>query len=231
MEVSILLPCLNEINTLPSVLSKLSKLSFAGNAEVIAVDDGSCDDTFHFLNSNKFSYPFKMICAKHSASLGKGAALSTALGLSKGKIIMIQDADCEYDPSDLERFYEKVKYGGYDAVFGSRLLSGDNDVYSAFYFWGNKIMTFLINILFSGKLTDSYTGRKVFKRECAQSVFPESEGFEAEAEMCCRLLNKKFHYCEIPISYSPRSRKEGKKIKFSDSVKGFLKIVELRLKL
>ncbi len=217
--------------SLPSVLSNLSKLSFASRLEVVAVDDGSDDGSFSFINSNKGKYPFKLVCARHSSSLGKGAALSTGLGLSSGNIIMIQDCDMEYPAEDLEKMYSRIKEGGYDAVFGSRLLSGDNECYNAFYFWGNKFITALINLFFAGRFTDAYTGRKAFTKECAAKVFPSSPGFECEAEMCCRLLAGRFHYCEIPVSYFPRKRSEGKKIVFADAVKGFLKIVKLRFEI
>lgn len=230
MEVSLIVPCCNEIKTLPEVLDRLSSLSFAPESEVIAVDDGSCDGTFSFLNSARHNYPFRLVPVKHSQNFGKGAAISTGLDLASGKIVMIQDADLEYDTSALEELYHKLKNCGYDVALGSRIIEKNNRNYNWLYLAGNRFLTFVINLFFSGRLTDSYTCHKAFKASLAKTLALESEGFEAEAEICCKMLSRKYHYCEVPVRYQPRGRDEGKKINFKDAVKGFIKIIKLRLK-
>lgn len=226
-KVSIIIPSYNELKTLPKVLEELNSLPL-DNMEVIVVDDGSLDGTFSYLNKVKNNFKFSLIPLRHENNCGKGSAIITGINYASGNYIVIQDADLEYDPKNIVLLYSKLHDSGYDVVFGSRFLSENADTYNIFYLWGNKFLTFLINFLFNFRITDSYTCYKAFKSEIAKSLSLSSEGFEIEAEISCKIAYRKYSFCEVPISYKPRSRKEGKKINYKDAIKGFCKIIQLR---
>lgn len=231
MKTTIVIPSYNEMKTLPAVLKAVSALPL--EMEVIVVDDGSKDGTREWLEkaiaAREFPCDLKLI--KHEANKGKGGALITGFNAASGDIAIVQDADLEYDPSQIPELVRPIKEGRADAVFGSRMLSARTYTYSRVYLAGNKLLTFLVQLLFGLKVTDSYTCYKAFRTPLLRKMKISSTGFEIEAELSCKTAFLGLRFLELPIKYTSRSRQEGKKINYKDAVKGVLKILALRLSL
>ncbi|MBU2574401.1 MAG: glycosyltransferase family 2 protein [Elusimicrobia bacterium] len=230
MKTSIVIPSYNEIKTLPEILKRIAALAI--DKEVLVVDDGSVDGTREWLDKAAAErlFPFDLKVIKHAVNKGKGGALRTGFEAAAGDIVIIQDADLEYDPKYIPEIVKPVAEGVCDVVYGSRLLTGDAKPYNIVYLWGNQFLTFLIDLLFFAKITDSYTCYKAFSAPVVRSLGLVSDGFEIEAEISCKVAFRKYRFSEVPIVYASRSRQEGKKINYKDAVKGMLKILGLRLK-
>ena len=231
MKVSIVVPCYNEIKTLPEVFKRLAALPI--EKEVIAVDDGSVDGSREWLDSalEKKLFPLDLKVIKHGRNKGKGGALITGFSAASGGIITVQDADLEYDCRYIPEIVRPIAEGRADAVYGSRLLSGQSEIYNILYLWGNRFLTFLVNLLFGSRITDSYTCYKAISAPFLRTLNLSSDGFEIEAEISCKIAFKKARFEEVPVIYIPRSREEGKKINCKDAVKGVFKILWLRFTL
>lgn len=231
MKTTIVIPSYNEMRTLPSVLETLGGVPL--EKEVIVVDDGSVDGTREWVEKSiaarKFPYELRLI--KHERNRGKGGALITGFGAASGDIAIVQDADLEYDPSQIPALVKPIEEGRADAVFGSRMLMDKAQTYSRLYLTGNKFLSFLISLLFGVRMTDSYTCYKAFRTPLLRRMRLVSDGFEIEAELACKTAFMGLRFAELPISYISRSRREGKKINYKDAVKGVLKILALRLTL
>ena len=228
MKVSVIIPSFNELKTLPEILKRISALSI--DKEVVVVDDGSTDGTREWLELAVLdrTFPFDLKVIEHAVNKGKGGALVTGFAAATGDVAVIQDADLEYDPFCIMEIVKPLIEGGYDVVYGSRMLSGRAETYSILYLWGNQFLTFLIATLFGVKMTDSYTCYKAFKTPLVCSLGLVSAGFEIEAEISCKVAYRKYKFVEVPIPYKPRSRGEGKKINYRDAIKGVRKIFDLR---
>ncbi len=231
MKTTIVIPSYNEMKTLPAVLKAVAVIPL--DKEVIVVDDGSRDGTRDWLEKaiagREFPCDLKLI--KHEKNKGKGGALITGFNAASGDITIVQDADLEYDPSQIPDLVRPIKEGRADAVFGSRMLSARTYTYSRIYLAGNKLLTFLVGLLFGLKVTDSYTCYKAFRTPLLKKMGIVSNGFEIEAELSCKTAFLGLRFLELPIKYTSRSRKEGKKINYKDAVKGVLKILWLRFTL
>lgn len=220
-ELTILVPVYNEAATIASVMRALTELW--GDAEIIYIDDGSKDDSLRILKEN--ARPRDIVLTKPNG--GKGSAIR--LGLEKGSspFTVIQDADLEYDPSEIRLLLADAKANSGCAVFGSRFLKPNPNLYKR-YLLGNKVMTGITNMLFHARLTDSYTCYKLFPTDLMRSLPLTARGFELEAELCAYPLKKGVTIREIPISYKPRSLEEGKKIRFRDAWKGMKTLLKIR---
>lgn len=223
MKLSIIMPIFNEINLIDQVLEKLHHLRFKNiDKELIIVDDGSTDGTSELLSSYQHKYHFTLL--KHPQNLGKGAAVKTALKKATGQIILIQDADLEYDIKDYPHLLQPILASQTSFVLGSRPFIG-----SPLYLLGRRLYTTLFNLLYDIKLTDPATMYKVFKTECLKSVNFKSNHFELDWEIVAKLIKKGFIPIEIPVSYKPRSIQQGKKIIFfRDSWQVLLAIIRFR---
>lgn len=231
MRTTIVIPSYNELPTLPAVLKTIGGLQL--DKEVVVVDDGSTDGTREWLEKAIAGreFPYELRLVKHPANKGKGGALITGFNAAAGEIVIIQDADLEYDPACIPELVRPIAEGRADAVFGSRILSGRSETYSQLYLAGNKFLTFLVSTLFGVPMTDSYTCYKAFSAPELRRLRLVSNGFEIEAELACKTAFLGLRFEEVPIVYTSRSRREGKKINYKDAVKGVLKIFALRLSL
>ena len=220
MKLSIIIPCYNEKNTIEIILKKiiqnLNEYKFL-NYEILIVDDCSTDGTNQILkqldNDNKIFIHF------HNKNLGKGAAIHTALKHLTGEVVIIQDADLEYDPSDYDKLLTPFFEANADVVYGSRFLGGGkySRVHFFWHYLANKILTFICNLFTNLNLTDMETGYKVFKSSALKSISLKEETFSFEPEVTIKLSKKKFKFFEVPITYNGRSYNEGKKIGLKDA--------------
>ena len=219
-KLSIIIPCYNEKDTIEIILKKiiqnLNKYKFS-NYEILIVDDCSTDGTIQILKQldkdNKIAIHF------HDKNLGKGAAIHTALKHLSGEVVIIQDADLEYDPSDYHKLLTPFFEANADVVYGSRFLGGGkySRVHFFWHYLANKILTFICNLFTNLNLTDMETGYKVFKSSALKSISLKEETFSFEPEVTIKLSKKKFKFFEVPITYNGRSYDEGKKIGLKDA--------------
>ena len=218
-KISVVIPCYNEENTISQVIIKVEKslLNLNLDYEIIVVDDHSSDDSSNKLIEFKNQKKIKLFT--HSQNLGKGAAIATGLKNISGEIILIQDADLEYDPDDYKKLILPFYEANADVVYGSRFLGGGKYV-RIHFFWhyvANKILTLLCNMIANLNLTDMETGYKLFRYEKIKDLKIKEKSFGFEPEITIKLAKKKSKFFEVPISYNGRSYKEGKKIGLKDA--------------
>ena len=219
--LSIIIPAYNEANFIGDVIRRVQEAPY--EKEIIIVDDGSVDGTRDILKS--LTDPNITVVLKE-VNQGKGAALREGFARAKGDIIIIQDADLEYDPRDYPKLLEPILEGKADVVYGSRFLGGPHRVLYFWHYIGNMGVTLLSNMFTNLNLTDMETGYKVFKREVLKDITIESNRFGFEPEITAKIAKKRFRVFEIPISYYGRSYEEGKKITWRDGIKAFFTIVK-----
>ena len=219
-KLSILIPCFNEKLTIISIIDEvrksLKKNNFL-NYEIIVIDDFSSDGTTQILKNIENDKDITIFY--HSQNKGKGSAIQTALKNITGDIVIVQDADLEYDPSDYNKLLLPFFETNADIVYGSRFIGGGKYV-RIHFFWhylANKILTFICNIFINLNLTDMETGYKVFKSSALKSITLIEKSFSFEPEVTIKLAKKKFKFFEVPISYNGRSYEEGKKIGLKDA--------------
>ncbi|MGD9576969.1 MAG: glycosyltransferase family 2 protein [Syntrophorhabdus sp.] len=224
MLLSIIIPAFNEVAFLPEVIRRVRETPY--DKEIIIVDDGSTDGTLEYLKSLK-EKGVKVI--PHKENIGKGAAVRSGLAASTGDVIIVQDADLEYDPRDYPALLGPIIDGKADVVFGSRFLGGPHRV---LFFWhsvGNFLITLISNMLTDLNLTDMETGYKVFRREVFNHISIESDRFGFEPEITSKVAKKGFRIYEVPISYSGRGYQEGKKITWKDGIKAIFTVLKYNL--
>jgi glycosyltransferase involved in cell wall biosynthesis len=225
MTLSIIIPVFNEEKTIAKVIERVLDQDFNGyDKQIIVVDDGSTDKTgkeIEKLETEKFVF------LSHSKNLGKGAAIKTALEHVTGDVVIVQDADMEYNPADINLLIKKLE-SSIDVVYGSRELHPERRGYPH-YVLGVRLLTFLVNLRFKSKLTDVYTCYKLFPAHIIKSLDLKSNGFEIEMELTVKTLKKKYKIKEVAINYTPRKFVEGKKIRFRDAIKGVLTFFEFSI--
>jgi glycosyltransferase involved in cell wall biosynthesis len=218
-KLSIIIPCYNEKNTINIILNKIIeslKNYKILNYEIIIIDDCSNDGTRELLN--KIQDP-KIKIFLHDRNQGKGGAIQTAIKKITGELIIIQDADLEYDPFDYNKLLLPFFETNADIVYGSRFLGGGKYV-RIHFFWhylANKLLTFICNLFTNLNLTDVETGYKVFKSQVIKSINLKEKTFSFEPEVTIKLAKKKYKFYEVPITYNGRSYDEGKKIGLKDA--------------
>ena len=218
MTLSIIIPVYNEKNTIQTIIEKVIRFKEL-EKEVIVVDDCSTDGTSEILQllSKKYS---EIRYLKNEKNLGKGAAIRKALEIITKDIVIIQDADLEYDPKDYSKLLEPILEKNAEVVYGSRFLGGGPVRVHLFWnFLANKILTLVTNILVNMNFTDMETGYKLFKSEVIKSINLKENSFGIEPEITIKLAKKKYIFFEVPISYYGRGYDEGKKIKTLDAFK------------
>jgi glycosyltransferase involved in cell wall biosynthesis len=224
MILSIIISVFNEEKTIEKIIERMENVLLKDAVkQIIIVDDCSTDNTKNILK--KFEH--KYLILHHGKNMGKGAAIKIALPHIKGEYAIIQDADLEYNPNDWPALLDEMKNKNIAAVYGSRNLNNKTHGYFSYYL-GGKFLTFLVNLLFGGHLTDINTGYKLFRAEILKSLNLQSNGFEFCEEVTVKLLKNNFLIKEVPISYYPRTFEEGKKMSFRDGIVGIWTIIKNR---
>jgi len=221
--LSVIIPVYNEKTTISEVIEKVSAVELPIEKEIIVVDDGSTDGTVEVLQTNSVKLTHTFLTP---INIGKGAAVRIGLTLVKGDIILIQDADLELNPNEYKQLLQPIFDGKTSVVYGSRFL-GENRV-APLRRIANYFLTFTTNLLFRTKLTDMETAYKVFTSEVAKNLSLEANRFEIEPEITAQIARKGFTILEVPISYRPRTKFEGKKIKWKDGVKALWTLLKYR---
>jgi len=224
-KITILIPVYNELNTLELIIQKVEETDLCGlEKEIILIDDYSTDGTREILKNLEAKY--KVLY--HEKNQGKGAALRTGFKNMTGDVVIIQDADLEYNPKDYEELIKPVVEGRCDVVYGSRLMNKPDKSFMLTHLLGNKLITFVGNVLYGKKLTDLETCYKVFNRNILQGVEIKSNRFDFEPEITAKILKKKARFMEMPISYNGRGHDEGKKITWKDGFGAIWALVRFR---
>jgi glycosyltransferase involved in cell wall biosynthesis len=227
MKVSVVIPCYNEKSTIEKIVESVCNAPLEGR-EIIVVDDCSQDGTRTVLQQ-RLSQVVDLIIY-HPVNRGKGAALRSGFAAATGDIILVQDADLEYDPADYPVLLEPLMSGKADAVFGSRFMGGRP--HRVLFFWhmvGNKVLTLLSNMFTNINLTDVETGYKAFNASLIKSIQIEEDRFGVEPEIIAKLARKGCRMYEVGISYSGRTYAEGKKVNWKDGVRAIYAILKYNL--
>lgn len=222
--LSIIIPCYNEVKNIETVISEVRK-SPIKNKEIIVVDDCSNDGTRDILKDSIQTMVSQILY--HQINQGKGAALRTGFSKATGDIVIVQDADLEYNPQEYSKLIEPIIDGEADVVYGSRFLNNKAKGYLSNRI-ANKFLTALSNFFTGFKLTDMETCYKVFKREIIQSIHIEENRFGFEPEITAKIAKMGVRMKEIPISYNPRLKEHGKKIGFKDGLRAIYCILKYR---
>lgn len=227
-QLSVLVPAYNEAATIGQVLTALDALSYS--LEIVVVDDGSQDDTAAIVRARALEDD-RITLSVHERNRGKGAGLRTAIAASRGDVVIVQDADLEYDPTDIPRLVDLILDGTADVVYGSRMRGGQAQ--RAHLFWhhvGNRLLSTLTGILFNTTLSDMEVGYKAVRGDIARDLTLVSEDFRIEAEITARLLSiPGVRIYEVPISYYGRTSEEGKKITWRDGIHAVIALARFRV--
>jgi glycosyltransferase involved in cell wall biosynthesis len=232
--LSVLIPVYNEEGTLDEIVRRVRAVPMA--KEIILVDDGSSDGSRDILRrldeeSTRTADPCNAVRVfLHAQNQGKGAAVKTALGHVAGDVIIVQDADLEYDPSDYPVLLEPITSGRADVVFGTRFAGGG--AHRVLFFWhslANRLLTTVSNMLTNLNLSDMEVGYKVFRADALKGLELKSKRFGFEPEITMKLAKRGCRFYEVPISYHGRTYEEGKKITWKDGVAALYSIIRYRL--
>jgi glycosyltransferase involved in cell wall biosynthesis len=225
MKLSIIIQVYNERNTIKEVLRRVRAVDLGDvEKEIIVVDDGSTDGTRDILAMEEDSVT-RVI--KHAENRGKGAAVRSGLEAVSGDLVIIQDADLEYDPDDYPRLLEPVLKGKAQVVYGSR-FTGPRKNMLFWHYVGNRFLALITNILYNTTLSDMETCYKLFTRQALEGINLRSDHFEIEPEITSKILKKGIRIYEVPISYTGREMEEGKKISWRDGIPALWTLIKYR---
>lgn len=224
MQISVIIPTFNEAKTIHEIIRRVEAEKIAD--EILVIDDGSTDGTRQALESLNDKDSIRLIL--HERNQGKGAAIRTGIQQAKGDVIIIQDADLEYNPKDYHALLRPIEDGIADVVFGSRFLGGPRRPVMFWHMVANRLLTLITNLLYNTILTDMETGYKVFRREVAQDLHLRANRFDFEPEFTAKILKRKERLFEVPITFNPRDYDEGKKIGLKDAFAAVWALVKYR---
>ncbi len=222
--LSVIVPVFNERNTVAEIARRMRRVNLPLDVDIVMVDDGSWDGTSDVLKAIEDS---TINVVRHVANQGKGAAIRTGMAHARGDIILIQDADLEYDPDDWPRMVDPLLKGKAQVVYGSR-FTGERRVTRLTQWLGNQALSLVTNVLYNTTLSDIETGYKAFDRRVLESIAIQADGFEVEPEITAKILRKRYRIYEVPISYSSRDPYEGKKFTWKDGLYSLLTLVRCR---
>jgi glycosyltransferase involved in cell wall biosynthesis len=214
----------NEVDSIETILKRVYETKLTH--EIIVVDDGSKDGTRDILKTLDGKKGVRVIL--HEVNQGKGAAVRTGMAAAKGDILLIQDADLEYDPRDYPELLKPIQEGLADVVYGSRFLGRAHRVTMFWHMLANKSLTLMTNILYDTILTDMETGYKVFKHEVIEGMVIRANSFNFEPEFTAKILKRKYRIFEVPITFNPRDYSQGKKIKLHDAFEAIWALIKYR---
>jgi glycosyltransferase involved in cell wall biosynthesis len=226
MKLSIVIPVYNEKDTIREITARVLKVDTGLETELIAVDDFSTDGTRDILKT--LADP-RVKVFYHDNNMGKGAALRTGFSQTTGDIVLVQDADLEYDPREYPKLLEPILDGRADVVYGSRFLGGPHRVLFFWHYVANRMVTTICNILANLNLTDMETCYKVFKKGVLSRIKLKSNRFGFEPEVTIKIAKLKARIYEVPISYSGRDYSEGKKIGWKDGIAAIYHMLRFKL--
>jgi glycosyltransferase involved in cell wall biosynthesis len=220
--ISVIVPVYNEADTMRELLERLGRAPF--RKEIIVVDDCSTDGTSGILEQER-----DIVLVRHDCNRGKGAAIRSGIARASGEVIIIQDADLEYDPEDYPKLVGPIERGEANVVYGSRYLNRDNELPFTHYKLGVLVLTFLANLLYGLRLTDEATCYKAFRADVLRSLPLRCERFEFCPEVTARVARRGERILEVPIAYHYRTRAQGKKIGWRDGFEAILTLLRYRL--
>ncbi len=218
------MPVYNEIDTIEEIIRRVQATGLA--EEILLVDDGSVDGTRDILKELDGQDAIKVFFHEHNQ--GKGAAVRTGIKNATGDVLLIQDADLEYDPRDYPKLLQPLEEGLADVVYGSRFLGAPRRVAMFWHMVANKLLTLMTNVLYDTILTDMETGYKVFRREVVEDMPLHARRFEFEPEFTAKILKRGVRIFEVPITFNPRDYDEGKKIGMSDAFEAIWALLKYR---
>ncbi|HEY47224.1 MAG: glycosyl transferase [Anaerolineae bacterium SM23_ 63] len=225
MMLSVVIPVYNERGTIEEILARVLAEDLA--KEIIIVDDGSVDGTRELLQE-LIPHHKNTHLILHEKNQGKGAAVRSGIEAAHGDLILIQDADLEYDPRDYPALLAPIEEGKADVVYGSRFLGGPHRVTMFWHMVANKLLTLITNVLYNSILTDMETGYKLFRSEMIKSIPLRARRFDFEPEITAKLLKRNARIFEVPISFNPREYSEGKKIGLKDAFQAVWALIKYR---
>jgi len=225
VKLSIIIPVYNEKNTIKEILRQVRQVDLEPlDKEIIVVDDGSTDGTTDIL---KYEADSSLKYIRHQQNQGKGAAIRTGLAEASGDLVIIQDADLEYDPNDYKKLINPILKGKAKVVYGSR-FTGERRNMLFWHYVGNRLLSLATNILYNTTLSDMETGYKLFAKEALNGIKIKAKRFEFEPEITAKILKKGIRIYEVPISYTGREFSEGKKISWKDGFIALWTLIKYR---
>ena len=224
MKLSVIIPIYNEVESLREIVKRVKNTKLAW--EIILVDDGSIDGTRDLLKEMDGQDKVRVILKEKNE--GKGSAVTIGIRAAQGDVLLVQDADLEYDPRDYPTLLKPIEEEVADVVYGSRFLGGPRRVVMFWHLVANYMLTFMTNILYNTILSDMETGYKVFRKHVVEGLTIHARRFDFEPEFTAKILKRKYRIFEVPITFNPRDYSQGKKIKLKDAFEAVWTLLKYR---